>query len=75
MCYIYDSLNTHTSHTTRVHSNIIFRHDGANLFPLPFKQENDWTALFFAVEGHHDKVLDYLLRSERVDVTHKDKVS
>ena len=34
-----------------------------------------WTALFFAVNERRPEVLDYLLRSERVDVKHVDDVS
>ena len=38
-------------------------------------QEKSWTALFFAVESRHHEVLEYLLETKSVDVTHKDKVS
>ena len=37
-------------------------------------QENKWTALFFAMEGRHNDVLEYLLRCTKVDLTHRDKV-
>lgn len=35
---------------------------------------NSWTALFFAIEAREPRVLEYLLRSERVDVTHVDDI-
>lgn len=41
-------------------------------------QNSKWTASFFALEGLENrnlKVLEYLLRSGKVDITHKDKVS
>ena len=39
-------------------------------------QDFQWTAIFFAVQELEldYRVLDYLLRSQRVDVTHVDKV-
>ena len=46
--------------------------------PSHIFQDSEWTALFFALEGvenYNLKVFDYLLRSGRVDVSHKDKVS
>jgi hypothetical protein len=37
-------------------------------------QDFQWTAVFFAVQERRAMVLDYLLRTGRVDVTHKDDV-
>ena len=37
-------------------------------------QAFQWTALFFAVNERRPEVLDYLLRSGRVDVNHVDDV-
>jgi hypothetical protein len=37
-------------------------------------QDFKWTAVFFAVQERRAMVLDYLLRTGRVDVTHKDDV-
>ena len=38
-------------------------------------QTFQWTAVFFAVEGLDYGILDYLLRSRRVNVMHVDEVS
>ena len=38
-------------------------------------QTNKWTAAFFAMQAEQLEVLDYLLRTGRVDLKHEDVVS
>ena len=38
-------------------------------------QTNKWTAAFFAMQAEQLEILDYLLRTGRVDLKHEDVVS
>ena len=35
---------------------------------------NKWTAVFFAMQAEHQQVMEYLLSTKRIDMTHMDGV-